>query len=83
MGRTIIDMTKATVLESNIDDDLWPKLVLAITYIKNSQPMPVLENISPHEAHFHEQPNPAHLQILGSTVYLLLHEEERLMKLEK
>ncbi len=83
MGRTIMDMTRATILEGNIDDDLWPELVLAMTYIKNSRPTRALENISPHEAHFHEQPNLAHLRILGSTVYVLLHEEERSMKSEK
>lgn len=34
--RIIIDMTKAKILKDNIDNDLWQKLVLAITYIKNS-----------------------------------------------
>ena len=50
MGRTIINITRATILEGNIDDDLWPELVLAMTYIKNSQPTRALENISPYEA---------------------------------
>lgn len=31
IGITMMDMTKATILERNIDDNLWPKLVLAIT----------------------------------------------------
>ena len=78
-----MDMTRARILEGNIDDELWPELVLAMTYVKNSQPTRTLENISPHEAHFHKQPNWAHLRILGSTVYVLLHKEERLMKSEK
>lgn len=42
MGRTIIDITKATILEENIDDNLWPKLVLTMTYIKNSRPTKAL-----------------------------------------
>ena len=83
MGRTIMDMTRATILEGNIDDDLWPELVLAMTYIKNSRPTKALDNLSPHEAHFHEQPSLTHLRILGSTVYVLLHKEERSMKSEK
>lgn len=83
MGRTIMDMTRATILEGNIDDDLWPELVLAMTYIKNSRPTRALENISPYEAQFHKQPDLTHLRIFGSTVYVLLHEEERLMKSEK
>lgn len=76
-------MTRATILEGNIDDELWPELVFAMTYIKNSRPTRALQNLSPHEVHFHEQPNLTHLRILGSTVYVLLHKEERLMKSEK
>ena len=38
MGRTIMDMTRATILEGNIDDDLWPELILAMTYINVNDP---------------------------------------------
>lgn len=34
--KTIINMIKAIMLKKNIEDKLWPKLVLAITYIKNN-----------------------------------------------
>lgn len=71
------------ILESNIDDNLWPELVLAMTYIKNNWPTRALQNISPHKAHFYKQPNLTHLRLLGSTVYVLLHKEKRLMKSEK
>ncbi len=84
MGRTIIDMTRATIPERNIDDGLWPELVLAMTYIKNNRPTKALQGIiSLHEASTKEAPNLAYLQVLGSTVYVLLHEEECLMKSEK
>ena len=83
MGKRIMDITKATILEGNIDNNLWQELVLAITYIKNSQPTQALKNISPYKNPFHDQPNVTYLQILGSTVYILLHKEKRLMKSEK
>ena len=68
----------------NIDDELWPELVLAMTYIKNNRPKRALAfNISPYKAQFYEQLDLSYLQILGSIVYVLLHEEERLMKSEK
>lgn len=77
-------MTRATILEGNINDELWPELVLAMNHIKNSRPTRALaNNLSPHKAHFHEKPDLSHLQILGSTVYVLLHEEKRLMKSKK
>lgn len=83
MGRIIIDMTRAIILEDNIDNDLWPELVLAMTYIKNSRPTQALKNITPYKTQFYKQPDLTHLQILSSTVYILLHEEERLIKSEK
>ena len=83
MGRSIMYIIKAIILESNINDDLWPKLILVIIYIQNSRPTQALKNISPYKAHFHKQLNQAYLQILGSTVYILLHEEEHLIKSEK
>lgn len=30
-----MDITKATILEKNLDDKLWPKIVFAMTYIKS------------------------------------------------
>lgn len=75
MERTIMDMTRTTILESNINDNLWSELVLAMTHIKNSQPTRALQNISPRKAQFHEKPNLAHLQILGSTIYTFTRRE--------
>ena len=49
-GRTIMDITRATILEENIDDDLWPELVLAMTYVKNNRLTRAVQNLSPHEA---------------------------------
>ncbi len=83
MGRTIMDMTKATILEGNIDDELWPELVLAMTYVKNSRPTKVLQNLSPYEAFTQDHPDISHLRVLGSTVYVFLPEEERSLKSEK
>ena len=84
MGRTIMDMTRATILEGNIDDDLWHELVLAMTYVKNSRPTRALpQNLSPYEALTQDHPNISHLRILGSTVYVFLHEEEQSLKSEK
>ncbi len=78
-----MDMTRVTILKSNIDDDLWPELVLAMTYVKNNRPTRALQDLSPYESYTHEPPDLAHLHILGSTVYVFLHEEEQMLKSEK
>lgn len=36
MRRTIINITRVTILKKNIDNNLWPELVLAINYMKNN-----------------------------------------------
>ncbi len=60
MERTIIDITRATMLEGNIDDDLWLEIVFAMTYVKNCRPTKALQNLNPHEAHFQERPYLSH-----------------------
>lgn len=84
VGRTIMDMARATILEGNLSDDLWPEVILAMTYIKNLRPTKALENNNtPYNAQYKEDPDISHLRILGSTVYVFLHKEERELKSEK
>lgn len=77
-------MIRAIILESNIEDKLWLELMLVITYIKNSRLTKVLaNNLSPHKAHLYKNLDLLHLQILGSTIYIFLYEEEQTKKSEK
>lgn len=77
MGRTILDMTRCTIIEGDIPDDLWPEIVLAMVEVKNLRPTNALEGKSPYEALEDKQPRLDHLRVLGSTVYVLIHKEER------
>ena len=82
--RTIMDMTRATILEGNINDELWPEIILAMTYIKNNRLTGALpSNITLHEAQSQEAADISHFRVLGSKVYVFLHEEERSRKSEK
>lgn len=76
-------MTRATILESNINDDLWPEMVLTMTYIKNNCPTKALNNLSPHKAYFYKQSSLTYLWILSFTMYVLLHKEKLSIKSEK
>lgn len=71
-----MDITRSAILEGNIDNDLWPELVLAMTYVKNSRPTKALQNLSPYKALTRDHPNILHLRILCSTVYVFLRKEE-------
>lgn len=56
MGKTLMDIIKAKILEGNIDNKLWSKLVLAMTYIKNSQLIKALaNNLNSYKAHFYKK----------------------------
>lgn len=77
MGRTILDMTRCTIIEGDVPDDLWPEVVLAMVEVKNLRPTNALNGISPYEALEYRQPRIDHLRIIGSMVYVLIHKEER------
>lgn len=80
----IMDMTRATIIEKNINNNLWPEVVLAMTHVKNIQLTRALEeDKTPHQIQYKEPPNLRHLRIFGSTVYVLIHEEEHNLKSEK
>ncbi len=82
--RTIMDITRATILEGNIDDELWPEIILAMTPIKNNRLTRVLpSNTTPHKAQSQEEADISHLRLLDFKVYVFLHEEKRSWKSEK
>lgn len=56
-----MDMTKATILEKNNNDNLWPKLILAMMYVKNNWFTRVIQNLSFHETYTHKFPNLSYL----------------------
>lgn len=84
VGRNIMDMTRATILEGNLNDELWPEIILAMTYVKNVRPTRALQGNNPYQVQHQKNPDISHLWILGSTVYVFfIHEKERTLKSEK
>lgn len=85
VGRIIIDMTKAIILERNIDDKLQPEIIFAITQIKNNRPTKALpSNVTPYKTQSKKNiTDMSHFCILGFTVYVFLHKEEQSRKSEK
>lgn len=49
-----MDMTRATILKKNIDDDLWSELVFVMTYVKNNWLTRVVQNLSFHKVYTHK-----------------------------
>ncbi len=79
-----MDMVRATILECRIDDTLWLEIVLAMTHIQNLRLTRVLEDfISPIEMQNQAIPDLHHLRILGSKVYVFVHEGKQSLKSAK
>lgn len=38
INKTIMDITQLTIREKNLDNNLWSKVILAMTSVKNIQP---------------------------------------------
>lgn len=62
--RIIMEMTHPTILKRNINNHLWPKVVQAITHVKNIRPTKALKRESQYQALNKEQFDLSHLQIL-------------------
>lgn len=76
-------MACVTILDGNIDDDLWPEIILAMTHVKNVRSTFSLEDKNAHEVHFNKTLELSHLQVLGSTVYVFIYKEEQNLKSDK
>ena len=51
--------------------------MLAMVHVKNIRPTNALSGKSPYEFYESKPPSLNHLRVLGSTVYILIHKEER------
>ena len=76
--RTSTEITRSMILAGNIPDFLWPDVLLAAIHIKNRRPTrALLDGMSPYEKLKGKPPLVHHLRALGSTVYSLIAEEDR------
>ena len=76
MERTIIHTTQSTIIRENISDNLWPKVVLAMVHVKKVRPTSTLDGKTSYKLIEGETPTIDHLQVLGSTVYVFIHEAD-------
>lgn len=79
----LLCMTRAKILEGNLNDELWIEIILAMNYVKNVRLTSALQGKNPYQAQQEKSPDMSHLQILGSTVYVFIHDEKRVLKSEK
>ena len=71
-----MNITKAIIIEENINNDLWLKPVFAIIYIKNNRPTRAFQNLSSYKICTHKLRDLSYLWVLDLTIYIFLHNEE-------
>jgi len=76
---TLLDKVRAILSESNLFKELWPEVLLSVTYIHNRTPHSFLGYKTPYEARYNTKPSISNIRILGSITY---HKEARITKLD-
>lgn len=71
------------IIGGGIPDKLWPKFLLVMTHISNLLPTSSLNSFSLFKAFVQSLPNLQYLCILGSIVYVFIHEEEHNVESDK
>lgn len=75
-----MNMTRATIFNKNVNDDLKPKIVIVMTYMKKNWLTRVVQNFSNHKIYTQKYLYISHFQVLGSIVYVFLYKDEKTLK---
>ncbi len=78
-----MERVRSTILGGAIPDNLWPEVLLAMTHVSNLLLTFSLDGLSSYEASTGLPPQLSRLKVLGSTVYIFIHEEKRKAKSAK
>ena len=75
--KIIINMIRCIIIRSNISDYLWTEVVLIMIHVKNVRFTKALEENTLFETYESKSSSLNHLKILESTMYVFIHEAER------
>ena len=82
-SQILVECVRCTIIKEEIPDNLWPEILLAITYVSNLIPTSFLKGQSLFETSFKRLSNLEHLRILGSIVYVFIYKEKQKAKSTK
>lgn len=80
---TLIDMAQTTIIKGNIEAWFWLKVILIIMYTKYLRLISTFQGLSFHNGLHKKLPKLSHLQILRSTLYVLIYKKEQKLMKEK
>jgi transposase InsO family protein len=78
MNRTLMDKTRAMLLDGNVDKKLWSEAIGAAAYVINRSPTNALKgNKTPAELWYGEKPDVRKLRVFGCDAYRFIPKEKR------
>lgn len=70
-NRTLVEMARCMLLQSEVPNSLWAEAINTAAYIRNRCPTKILENLTPMEVWSTEKPYVGFMRIFGSKVIAL------------
>ena len=77
LNRTLVEMTRAMLLDSQLPQSFWVEAVSTAAYLRNRSPTSAVEGMTPHEAWYGRKPGVEHLRVFGSTAYVHIPKDSR------
>ena len=77
LNRTLVEMIRTMLVESNLDQRFWGEALSTAVYLRNRSPTKAVEGKTPFEALYGKKPNVEHLRAFGCASYPLIMKDER------
>ena len=76
LNRTLVEMTRAMLLDAKLSHEFWAEAVSTAAYLRNRCPTTAVQT-TPHEAWHGHKPSVKHLKVFGCTAYVHIPKDER------
>lgn len=77
LNRTLVEMVRTMLIESNLDQRFWGETLSTAVYLRNRSPTKAVIGMTPFEALHGKKPNVKHLRAFGCASYPLIMKDER------
>lgn len=77
LNRTLVETTRAMLLDAMLPQKFWVEAVSTAAYLKNRSPTSAVDGATPHQAWYGKKPRVEHLRVFGSIAYVHVPKDER------
>ncbi len=77
LNRTLVEMTRAMLLDAKLPHRFWDEAVSTAAYVRNRSLTSAVVGTTPHQAWCGQNPRVDHLKVFGCAVYVHIPKDER------